>query len=53
MRLKIIKGFIKWYRKWVLRECPHICFICKYKDMCKGDEEWWGNINNHINYKEK
>lgn len=23
-----------WY-KWIKRKCPHICFICKYKNICE------------------
>ena len=28
----IRKKFWFLYNKWVLRQCPHICLFCKYKD---------------------
>lgn len=29
---------IKWlYRKWIKRECPHLCVLCKYKIPCRED----------------
>lgn len=26
-------------RKWFRRECPHICHLCEYRDVC--DKRWW------------
>lgn len=28
--------------KWIKKECPHICLLCKYKDTCNYD---WKLIN--------
>ena len=41
-----------WYRKWILKECPHICTFCRFKEDCQNDEEWWGDLGT-LGYYEK
>lgn len=41
-----------WYRKWVIGECRHICYTCKFKKECQHDAEWWMDLNT-MGYYEK
>ena len=28
-----------WIIKWIKRYCPHICLLCKYRNVCTFREE--------------
>lgn len=45
-------SFVRWYRKWILKECPHFCSGCRFKDECQHDDEWWLDLGT-IGYYEK
>lgn len=53
IKLKLLKLFVKWYRKWVMKECPHLCCKCEYKKDCKNDDGWWLDINTSDYYPKK
>lgn len=44
MRRKWLYRFVRFYRKWVLRECPHFCASCKFYSDCKSDVNWWADL---------
>lgn len=45
MRAKLLSIFVRWYRKWVLAECRHICAFCKFKKQCYHEDDWWLDLN--------
>lgn len=45
MNKKLLVWFVVWYRKWVLGECRHFCTVCKFKNDCTNDTDWWLDIN--------
>lgn len=49
-----MKKFIrKIIRKWIKRECPHLCAICEYKKSCTLDKdlclEYYEKLTEHVN----
>lgn len=45
MKQKLLIWFVRWYRKWVLAECRHLCGMCEFKEQCKHDDSWWLDVS--------